>query len=399
MINTSKLSRTLLVVFLFALCISPILSAAEYEEHYLNINVPSIGRLINYSTPLNVSSLIPYQEYSSVIVVEWAIPESALSNIKADEIFIFISITSTNETEFVYFNKEGGISKSATSVLRCKIIEGKCGEGSELRKEVPFSIKLNKWGIDFNDVIIIRASLIPSSEVPKLINESAVLNETITEMKQEIEGLNVSDTEKNSFTTSLKNVESKLEVYDVNQANADIAELNKTLDKLEHKSTLLTSISLIEKEIKNKVNLTKEESDIVMDIAPLLADARNATNSMDFGRAELSFNLAKNKYGLLNDMIEDRMKTIPFLRKDLIYIASFSFAVIILILSAITKLRRNEKILGILFSIFLIAMGILNLENILGIGVYLVIIIIEILMLLLFTYFFIKRKRRLERAD
>jgi len=387
-----KSARARIPFILILLLVGNIL-AQEYEEQNLDISVSSVEKLISVSTPLNLSDLIPYKEYSSTINVSWAIPEDALVGMKgSDDVTIFVSLQA-NETSFIYFTENGGRTSGTTAVLRCRISNGRCGSGSELNQTVPYILKIDKLGASFRDAIKIRASLMPTSEFSKAIVESQELNISTTELFQKLIKLNISDTDRSKADADLKAVYGSLDSLNVNEARAQLEELNATMEKLIQKSYLLTSIIGIEQELKAKANLTMEEADVASEISDLLVEARASTESMDFGRADLFISLAKNKLLILNSMIYERGRLLPFFSKNLTYMAAFGLALLVLILTFAMKIRNGEKIGFTMFSGFILIVGLLNLEKALGEGTYMVFMVAEILIVAFIISIVLKRKR------
>lgn len=387
-----KSARAQLPFILILLLVGNIL-AQEYEEQNLDISVSSVEKLISVSTPLNLSDLIPYKEYSSAINISWAIPEDALVGMKgSDDVTIFVSLQA-NETSFIYFTENGGRTSGTTAVLRCKISNEICGPGSELSQTVPYILRIDKLGASFRDAIKIRASLMPTSEFSKAIAESQDLNISATELFQKLVKLNVSDTDKSKVNADLKAVYGSLDSLNVNEARAQLEELNATMEKLIQKSYLLTSIIGIEQELKARANLTMEEADVASEISDFLVEARASTESMDFGRADLFISLARNKLLILNTMIYERGRLLPLFNKNLIYTAAFGLALLVLILTFALKIRNGEKIGFTMFSGFVLIVGLLNLEKAIGEGAYIVFIAAEILIVAFIISIVLKRKR------
>jgi len=395
----SIISVLVCLLFISSFC-SSLVFAQDYEEQNLSISVSSIGKLIDLSTPLNLSDLIPYKEYSSKIVVEWAIPENALRGLKgADDVVIFVALQTSNESSFISFKEGDQPVTGITTLLRCKITNGTCGEGSELRKEIEYSITINKLGENFNDAIKVRASLMPTEEFVKKISESIELNNSLKSLSDAVKVLNISDADRYIFNADLQKVQASLEDLDTETAKTKLMELNSTLETLTKKSNLLTNITEIEQELKAKTNLTKEEADLATEISQILVDARNAVEEPDFNKAELYISLARNKLDILNQMIIERGKMLPFCDKDMTYCLTLGLAIIIFVMALIMNLKKGEKIVILVFSALIIVLGILKLEHLFGNGVYTIFLIVEAIFIAILISMLLRRKKRVERGE
>ncbi|MEM2974382.1 MAG: hypothetical protein QW112_02015 [Candidatus Micrarchaeia archaeon] len=389
----SKIVSYIFLALVLAISVMHTSFAQEYEEQTLNILVSSIERLINVSTPLNLSSLIPYKEYSSVVVVEWAIPYESLIGMKEKDVVIFITLQASNESGLIYFQENSQLVSKISTLLRCKISDGVCGPESQLRSEIPYILRINRLGTGISDTIRVRASLMPTPEFAQKIRESSELNETAMGMLQTLLKLNLSKSDREGFEAELKAVHDSLSSLDIEDAKIKLASLNATLDKLTQKSYFLASIYELEQELKRKTNLSNKEIDIASEINQILVEARAATENFDFNKAELSIVLARHKFNVLNQMIEDRMKILPLFNKSTVYNIAFVLAMLIIILTCITRLRSMEEAAILCFSIFVVVIGMLGFESIFGEGVYTIFAIVE-LAIFIFVISIILRRRR-----
>lgn len=399
----SSLRLSLLFTFaVILILIQPVLGQ-EYEEHRISVTTMSVRQLINVSTPINLSVLIPYQTYSSVIVVEWAIPEPAMVGLGDGTVLLFVTITTANESEYISFVDEGGVpSKKAALVLKCNIEAGRCGEGSELRKEIPYNIRIDRFGVQFSDTIVVRASLIPFEEFSMLEAEAAELNAAVADMREEARGLNISGSEIDVFVEQLDAVKSRIERFELDDARADLARLNSTLGTLKQKSDLLSAISAIDAGIKQKLretNLTDEELEMAESLADLLIAARNATESADFHKAGLLVNFTEKNYALLSDMITERVGPIGFLRQNAANIGALVLAIILTAVSLTARLRKIEKAAAVFVALFIAVAILLGIGKVFGEAIYFVFMAIETLIILFFVYMMLKRKRTPLRGD
>jgi len=387
---------SMLVCFLFILSIcSSLAFAQDYEEQNLSISVSSIGKLIDVSTILNMSNLIPYKEYSSKIVVEWAIPDEALSGLKGtNDVVIFVALQTSNESSFISFKEGDEFVTGVTTLLRCKITNGTCGEGSELRKEIEYSITINKLGETFNDAIKVRASLMPTEEFTKRISESIELNNSLEDLSDAVKGLNISDADRYIFNADLQKIQASLDDLDTETAKTKLIELNSTLETLTKKSNLFTKITEIEQELKVKTNLTKEEADLATEISQVLVDARKAVDELDFNKAELYISLARNKLNILNQMIIERSNLLSFCNKDMTYCLALGLAIIIFVMALIMNLGKGEKIVILVFSALIIVLGILRLEHLFGSGVYTIFLIVEAIFIAILISVLLRKKKK-----
>lgn len=371
----------------------------EYEEHYINITTMSVGKLINVSTPINLSMLIPYQTYSSVVVIEWAIPEPAMAGLGNGTVLLFVTVTTTNESEYLRFGEDAQ-SKKAALTLRCNIEDGRCGEGSELRKEILYSIRIDRLGIQFSDAILVKASLIPLEEFSRLEAEAAALNATVAGMREEAKDLNASSGEMSdeigAFTTQLDAVEDSIGRFELEDARTALTKLNSTLETLKQKSDLISEISRLDEEIKLKLNdssLTGEELEIVGSMTDLLLAARNATESADFQRASTLLNFTEKKDALLNDMISERTGLAGFLRQNVASIGALVLAIILTAVSLTARLRKAEKAVAVSVALFIAVAILLGAGKVFGEAVYFAFMAIETLVILFFVSVMLKRKR------
>jgi len=367
-------------------------ASEDFQQHSLGISISSIDQLVNVSPPSNLSFLIPNQEYQSSIKVEWAVPDSSIQQINSSEVLVFVTITS-NQPKYLYFKQGDAHLVSTSALLVCRILDNKCSSDSELEKEIPVSIMMDKLGESLDGGIDVKASLMPPAEFQQLSNQSDILLSYVQNMTRGFNYLNISDSDKSSFAYTLGNTETRLKLLDLGNASSEISELNKTIEDLRKKSDLLTQIMLMEDGLREQSGLVDGEISLAAQITPMLVEAKGDISSGDLDKAAISVNLAKNKYDLLMSEIRNRESLIPFFRKNLLENSVLIIAALILIISPFMKLRKYEQIGTIAFSAFLTITGILGLEKFFGDKVYIVFLGVEILIVGLLIYVLVRRKR------
>jgi hypothetical protein len=388
----SKRGLGLLFIVGIILSIQLACASEDFQQHSLGISISSIDQLVNVTPPSNLSFLIPNQEYQSSIGVEWAVPDSSIQQINSSEVLVFVTITS-NQPKYLYF-KQGDAHLVSTSVLLvCRILNNQCSADSELRKDIPVSIMMDKLGESLDGGLDVKASLMPPAEFQQLSNQSDFMLSYVQNMTNGFNSLNISDSDKSSFAYTLGNTETKLKLLNLENASSEISELNRTIEDLRKKSDLLTQIMLMEDGLRGQSGLVDGEISLAAQITPMLADAKSDISSGDLDKAAIGVNLAKNKYDLLMAEIGNRESVIPFFRKNLLENSVLVIAALLLIISPFIKLRKYEKIGVIIFTAFLTVVGLLGFEKFFGEKVYLVFLGVEILIVGLLIYVLVRRKR------
>ena len=119
-----------------AFALAYLLSVAFTDE--LALNVSYIERLVTYQQNMDFTELIPGALYNGSIIVNWAIPPSALSGIGTDSLVVKVTATMP-ENSSVFFPAGASQAKETSVYLECKIVAGECGDGSILKASIPIA--------------------------------------------------------------------------------------------------------------------------------------------------------------------------------------------------------------------------------------------------------------------
>ena len=149
-----------------AFALAYLLSIGFTDE--LTLNVSTIDKLVTYQQSADFSEVIPGALYNGTIVVNWAVPDSALSGIGTDSLAVKVT-ASVPENSSVFFPAGGPQAKEATVYLVCKIADGTCANGSILSASIPIAASA-KPDSESEAKISLRSEIIQS--VPATYSEA-----------------------------------------------------------------------------------------------------------------------------------------------------------------------------------------------------------------------------------
>jgi hypothetical protein len=119
-----------------AFALAYLLSVSFTDE--LSFNFTSVDRLVTYRQDTGFSELLPGALYNGSIIVEWAVPPSALSGIAGQSLAVKVT-ASVPENSTVFFPAGPSRAKEAIVYLECKIEGGQCANGSTLSAAIPIA--------------------------------------------------------------------------------------------------------------------------------------------------------------------------------------------------------------------------------------------------------------------
>jgi len=165
------------------------LLAASFTDT-ASLNFSSVDRLVDYDYSLNFTKLIPDVRYYGVINAHWAIPDSALSSLEGQALFVKVNASVQNSSAISFLSPLGTEEKQANALLFCRVENGACANGSMLSAEIPIVV-IMKQGDSPGSEIALQSEIIS----PDAITSAPGVAESIIEsIRQQLENssLNIS---------------------------------------------------------------------------------------------------------------------------------------------------------------------------------------------------------------
>ncbi len=169
---------------LFLSLFAALASAIDYEEHILSFNVSEVSSLVSISSDINTTGLLPGYEYAYNLTIAWAVPNTALRNINASSVAIFIKIRPrANETNVYFRDPSLGTNETIRFfTLRCPVENSSCASSSVLVRKTSVFYFLTPGANISQEQFLITAQLVPFA------NESEITR--ANESLQRINGTN-----------------------------------------------------------------------------------------------------------------------------------------------------------------------------------------------------------------
>ncbi|MFH1520581.1 MAG: hypothetical protein ABID61_02980 [Candidatus Micrarchaeota archaeon] len=170
------------------------------QTDVIAINITSLEKLVDVTTDFNFANLLPNNEYSTDIMISWAVPDSALRNINKKEVYVYVNVKQKYDDTPILFQKGNYTYKQIYLALRCVIENGTCVNGSVLQDN--FKVKWTLLdNVALNDAIVITASTtlnmtdeiyekksILEAEIANLENFSVMNDSENLEIKELLDG-------------------------------------------------------------------------------------------------------------------------------------------------------------------------------------------------------------------
>lgn len=128
--------KKLFVVTALLLSFALLAQAISSQTEEIGVSASEVPKLISVSASLSFENLVPAHLYSTPIRIDWAVPESALSNLAESEVIVRVKIEPRTSNSWIYFEKEGVRYKTAYTELRCLVENGKCNSRSALSQTI-----------------------------------------------------------------------------------------------------------------------------------------------------------------------------------------------------------------------------------------------------------------------
>jgi len=212
------------LLFMVQLC------SAVSQDVSIDINATSVTRLIAVNASFGDMQMIPGYEYSSDIIVDWAVPNSALSGIAADKVAVFVKARMDENSSQFYFKDNGIRTNETFFTLNCAVSVASCSSQSKLSQTIRLYTTLTDIvSSNRSGTLWVLASLKPFEEFEPIYNESIDLGKEVDSLRRTLTSLNISDTNKTSLNQSLDDVQSLLNSYHVDEAKAKLDEIKPAL--------------------------------------------------------------------------------------------------------------------------------------------------------------------------
>lgn len=133
--------------------------AISSQQESVQLTVTEVSDLVKVDGALDFSQLLPGYNYSTSLTVRWNVPASALKNIKAEKVPLYVRITPNSADSWVYF--DGG-SKKLDFVFACIVKDSACSQESLLSKNIEVYMRAPRnAAYPHSDGITANASLSP----------------------------------------------------------------------------------------------------------------------------------------------------------------------------------------------------------------------------------------------
>lgn len=137
--------------------LSALAASCLAEQFNIEIFGPNIQNPILVLWENTSSTFLPGYQYHSNFTVHWAIPNSSLSGLDADEVSVLV-VASAQENSTVSFEGFPN-TKRAEFYLTCTLQDRKCGPNSTLGKRIEFTFAPSSEQPFTRELISINASL------------------------------------------------------------------------------------------------------------------------------------------------------------------------------------------------------------------------------------------------
>ena len=222
--------RTRLLLYMFPMLMLAQLCHALDQDVFIDVNATSITRLVAVNASFGDMQMLPGYEYSSDLSVNWAVPDSALAGIVADNVTVFVKVQTDEKSSQFYFKDNGTKRNETFFTLECVVSGGLCSPESKLSQNVKIYITLvDVSPSNGSGMVWVLASLKPFSEFEPIYNESIDLGKQVDALRNVLSTLNISDINKTALNTSLDDVQSLLDVYHVDEAKAKLNEIKPAM--------------------------------------------------------------------------------------------------------------------------------------------------------------------------
>ena len=235
---------------LFLLATLPAVFAAgvSTQTEQLKANASEVPALVKVNASVSFNQLIPGQEYSAPVAVEWAVPRQSLANIADKTVVIYARVEPASEDSWVYFKPDGKTrTRSVLLKLECVIEQGDCGKASVLsRTATAFYAAPFNATYPHEDGLKISASLVDLAQSDQFEAHQIEAKSRLASAEEKIEVLAQSAVANSSFGASASAELEKLAA----QARVLLAE--KKLDELAQK------MDDLEKKLEGQLALARE---------------------------------------------------------------------------------------------------------------------------------------------
>lgn len=139
--------------------LAPLSLAMSAQQESVRFSVTEVSGLARIDGALDFSQLLPGYEYVTNLTVRWNVDASALRNIAADEVPLYVRVTPAAADSWAYF--DGG-EKSLMFTLRCSVRNGECSPDSVLSRSFAVHTRAPADArYPHDDGIVANASLAP----------------------------------------------------------------------------------------------------------------------------------------------------------------------------------------------------------------------------------------------
>ena len=234
--------RTKLLLHLSLMLMLAQLCYALDQDVFIDVNAIPVTKLVAINSSFVDMQMLPGYEYSSDLSVNWAVPDSALAGIVADNVMVFVKVQTDEKSSQFYFKDNGTRRNETFLTLGCVVSGGSCSSGSKLSQTVKiYTTLVDVSPSNGSGMIWVLASLKPFSEFEPIYNESIDLSKQVDSLRDALSTLNISDINRTVLNTSLDDVQSLLEAYHVDEAKAKLNEIKPAMGI---NSDLLSGLSL-----------------------------------------------------------------------------------------------------------------------------------------------------------
>lgn len=129
-------NKTTILFLLSAIFATNLVAAVSTQTEEIGVSATEVAKLIKVSASLSFENLIPGQEYSAPVTVEWAVPDSGLANINEEKIIVRVNVERRVQDSWIYFKRNGVKTSNALLEIYCVVEGGKCSTQSKLAEAV-----------------------------------------------------------------------------------------------------------------------------------------------------------------------------------------------------------------------------------------------------------------------
>lgn len=174
----------LFYLFVMGLIVIVLSSTVGASLQRLEVKTVDPNSLIEVQGALDFEEVLPGHSYIRELTVSLNLSEGMLRGLMSENVTVFVSVASDANNSILFFDVNGVELRRAGFELVCLLSQGECSRASPLSRVVKVRLQAPLDGREFNETVIVNATLVPPSSSSPFSQSRDVLLNTLEAQRQ-----------------------------------------------------------------------------------------------------------------------------------------------------------------------------------------------------------------------